>query len=827
MEDKHKAAPHPETDVHFFSDSSVQVSQLHSQHNKFKKELMLSGEFNLKEAEALLEKITQAGEFVSDFEQRDLLTNIARDIGEIIFEKTNIYPITRLKLLSSHSFIQNGSEVTIPFQIPARAEHFTDRAEALAQLLTDLQPGRVVTLCGPGGIGKSALAAQALNQLELDRFPDGIIWHNFYNQPQADLALENIARAFGEEPKPTPRDAALRVLANKRVLLFLDGTEDADNLGAVLAVRGSHCGVLVTSRKSDDAPNEWQDIRPLETAQAVELLQAWGKQYATDLPAASEICKLVGGLPLAIRFVGRYLARKKQPAPKYLLWLQAQPLRALDQGQRREQSVPLLLERSLQQVSEIAQQALAMIGLLALSPFDSAVVAAAFDLPLFEAENLLGELVSYGLLSPNDSPPTPYSLLPTPALYQVTHALIHTYARAQLTPPPEVTARVAEYYTALAETESANGLPGYRRLDTERAHLLRVLTGCHERGEWDAVQRLVWAVGTHDGYLIMQGHMTERHTLLETGLAAARQGGNQYNEAAFLDMLATNHRSMGRVTAAITLYEQALVIDKARGDKQGQGVFLGNLGNAYSNLGQVDKAIEFYQQALLISREIGDRRGEGNRLGNLGVAYHDLGQVDKAIEFYQQALLISREIGNRQGEGNSVGNLGNAYSNLGQVEQAIEFYQQALLIAREIGDRRNEGAWLGNLGLAYSNLGQLDKAIEFYQQALLISREIGDRRGEGVHLGGLSGAYRELGQFEQAIIMAEQGLRIAREIGAVSSEGYRYQELGLAYRDLGQIDTARSYLQQSVTIFEAIKSPETAKSRRLLQELDTPPPQLA
>jgi hypothetical protein len=101
----------------------------------------------------------------------------------------------------------------VPLQRPLRPVHFTDRKRELEQLLLDLQPGRVVTLCGPGGIGKTALAAEAIWQLAPgneppDRFPDGVIFHSFYNQPAAKLALENIARAFGEEPQPTPQDAA-------------------------------------------------------------------------------------------------------------------------------------------------------------------------------------------------------------------------------------------------------------------------------------------------------------------------------------------------------------------------------------------------------------------------------------------------------------------------------------------------------------------------------------------------------------------------------------------------------------------------------------------
>ena len=158
----------------------------------------------------------------------------------------------------------------IPLQRPARAEHFTDRKPELAQLLADLQPGRVVTLCGPGGIGKSALAAEAVWTLAPGDqlpgiFPGGIIFHNFYKQSQVTLALEHIARSYGDrDPRPTPAAAAQRALAGRQALLILDGTEQADDLLELLAIVG-HCGVLVTSRRRQDAAATRQDISSLQT----------------------------------------------------------------------------------------------------------------------------------------------------------------------------------------------------------------------------------------------------------------------------------------------------------------------------------------------------------------------------------------------------------------------------------------------------------------------------------------------------------------------------------------------------------------------------------
>jgi len=87
----------------------------------------------------------------------------------------------------------------------------------------------VLTLYGPGRIGKWALAAEAVWQLAPERapasrFPDRIIFYSFYNQPQAALALEHIARSFSEEIKPSPKEAA------QQALPILDGTAQADDL---------------------------------------------------------------------------------------------------------------------------------------------------------------------------------------------------------------------------------------------------------------------------------------------------------------------------------------------------------------------------------------------------------------------------------------------------------------------------------------------------------------------------------------------------------------------------------------------------------------------
>ncbi len=712
----------------------------------------------------------------------------------------------------------------VPLQRPPRAIHFTGREKELEGLLAQLQPGRVITLCGPGGVGKTALAAEAIWTLAPgddppERFPDGIIFYSFYGRPGVALAFEHIVRSFDETARDTSPEATYRLLSRKRAFLILDGAENADDLAAVPGA-ASGCGVLITSRRHADAPADWEDVEPLPSPQAVELLQAWGGTRAADEAAAQRICELLGGLPLALRLAGRYLAQRQEEAADYLAWLEETPLRALDHGQRQRDSVPLLMERSLAQVSEEARDALAVVGILALAPFSRDVVAAALGTSPREASRALGESVDYGLL------------LRSEGRNQVSHALVHTYARERLGPPGEVIKRLAAHYAAFARDQSQLGLEGYARLDAERPHMIGVVERCVEQEAWEAARGLAWAIGDQEGYLDMQGHWAERVNALQAGLVAVRALEDRDNEGAFLYNLGNAYSDLGQADQAIEFDEQSLVIAREVGDRQGEGIGLGELGNVYSALGQWERAVEYYNRALAIAREIcaastqgsqewtAARLSEGNQLGNIGLAYRALGQVERAIEYHEQALAVYRKFGDqRRGEAHQLGNLGNALHELEQVERAIKYHEQALAIAREIGDRHGEGDDLGNLGNAYHDLGQLERAAEYHELALAIHREIGDRRGEGLDLGNLGHAYYHLGQVKHSIGYYEQALGIAREIGDRHSEGIWLDHLGLAYRDLGQVEQARDCIEQALAIFEEIKSPGAEQARRDLDSL--------
>jgi len=510
------------------------------------------------------------------------------------------------------TIIEGGVPVaTIPWQQPPPATHFTGRGMELERLLAELRPGRVVALYGPGGIGKTALAAEAIAALlpsPLGRgaspppgrgtevpalFPDGVVFHTFYGRPAAVEAAAEIARAYGLDPNPDPLAAMTAALGRRVALLVLDGAEAADDLGALLDRRGG-CGVLITSRRREDAARAGAriEVERLPPDEALALLRALAGARGDDETAGRAICELVGNLPLAVRLAGRYLFVEQQSAAGYLAWLRATPLAALDFGARRRDSVPVLLARSAAQVSAAARAALGVAGCLALAPFDLAPVAAALALGDHDARRALGELVNYELLRrPGER-------------YEVSHALVHTYARERGAAGAAAVGRLGAYYNTLARTERARGLPGYARLGPERGHILAVLARLGAVEAWETANSLVWAVAGHRGWLDMQGYPRDRIAALEVGLAAARALGNRRDESAHLT----------------------------------------HLGLAYAALGQVERAIAQYEAALAIDREIGDRRGEGSDLFNRALALEKMGRQQEAVQSAAAALAVFESI---------------------------------------------------------------------------------------------------------------------------------------------------------------------------------------
>ncbi|HFD40778.1 MAG TPA: tetratricopeptide repeat protein [Anaerolineae bacterium] len=718
--------------------------------------------------------------------------------------------------------LRQPQALTGPRPQPART--FFDRLRELAALrrCLDRRDLRLIIVSGRAGMGKTALLARLLDDLEPRLDPGagegwngvacfsagggGLGLDDLYGRLAETLggeAAEELDR-FRQDKQATVEEKARFLLARLRqgrYLLLLDNLEDAldeegqprdEGLRAFLTAAletESGARLLIASRHPLRVRRgrAWLKELPLRAGldeeDAVALLRdldAGGEAGLRDADEATlrELARRCHGIPRALEYA--YSALANDPTlttPEELL---------AEEALWRREVVEALQAESFRRLTDPAArrllEALAVYG----RPVPAVALQAAVapDFPALDVRATLARLVGRAYAA-YDREQRTFSLHPLDAEYlyrrlgaeerRALHARAADYY-AQLRLPAEDWREIADLEPVLAEIE--------QRLGAE---------------QFEAAARLLGEVDFD--YLLLWGHAARvkdlreqlRGRLEDRGLAAANLG-----------RLGLAYHHLGDARRAIEFYQQALAIGREIGDRRSEGAWLGNLGLAYAALGGARRAIEYYEQALAIHREIGDRRGKGNDLGNLGNAYLSLGDARRAIEFYRQALVISREIGDRSGEGYCLGNLGNAYADLGDARRAIEYYEQAMATHREIGDRRGEGAWLGNLGIAYKNLGDARRAIEFYRQALAIRKEIGDRGGEGADLGNLGLAYAALGDARRAIEFYQQALDIAREIGDRRGEGTWLGNLGSAYLSLGDARRAVEFYEQALDIAREI-----------------------
>lgn len=653
-----------------------------------------------------------------------LVKEIVRQLKSV--DKDEFYNFLRWAGHTHPEVVWNEIFAIQPFYGPAPVEHFTGRDKELKELIEGLQPGKIVSICGAGGIGKSALIAEVIKQLSPQDNPstrsfDSIFFHDFYKQPSSDAALEQIYRIYGrdEKPFPTPRDAAYRALANKRVLLVLDGAEEADDLDRVLGVRDRNKGgALIVTRDKREVQGKviFLDVPPL--AEALIILRAWSTaepnqteiQVWSDSPEVDhvvgrEICELLGRLPLALRLAGRYMSRK-MTAPTYLAVLKETPLAGLHERDRQHRSVPILLRKTLEEgVSDGARQALSVFGLLSFQSVDIDTLAVALNVSSgTTVRTLLTELVQLSIakLSQENS-------------YVLIHRLIYSYAKENLEHHNVTIIRLASHFTGLAKKQTTLDLYHYRRaLEILSLHIHSILEWSLDRKIWGSVHLLARTI-VEDADPI--GMWVDHFTICEIGFKASSE----------------------------------------MGDKKAGGYWLGSLGNLYHHKrNELQEAANHFQRAFEIAREAEDYLLWGLATGCIGLILEDAGQPSTANEWYGVAYAASIEAKNVILEGFIRGKWGNNLHTIGSLDLAEKQLRVALTIAKTIKNQELEQDVLSNLGLLCRTLNRDDEAIQCYIDALKLTRKTHNRLLEGVLIASLLKIHDRLEREDEAFEYAEQ-----------------------------------------------------------------------
>ncbi len=686
---------------------------------------------------------------------------------------------------------------------------------AVAHLLRHAREGssiRLLTLTGPGGVGKTRLALRVAAGLAND-FPDGVVFVPLAPLADPTLVLPAIAQGLTirETPGRTVQETVQVDVRDKRLLLLLDNFEHLLPAALDIAALLRACPlltVLATSRTVlhiagehtfEVPPLAVPDLRQLPSETAVEhvpavaLFMRRARAVRPDFaltpalaPTVAEICVRLDGLPLAIELAAARMRLLSAPA---LLARLDDRFRLLTGGARdldaRQQTLRGALDWSYGLLNETEQRLFARLAVFAGSAALDAVEAvcdAAGDLKI-DALDGLESLLNKSLLrrAAVESPDPRVVMLET----------MRAYAWEQLAARGETeqTRQAhADYYVALAE-EAEPHLIGpeqvtwLARLEAEHDNLRAALAWVSERDS----DRLARLTGTLDRFWAMRGHITEGRVWLDIALERAAPESPHY--ARVLRAAGLLAKAQGDYHTARHLFERGIAVYEALGDKRNLASLITVLALLVHEQGDTAYAATLHEQSIGVARELGETHDAAIALSHLAVVKQEQGDYAGALPLHEKSVSILRATGDKKGLAVTLGNQGLLYREMGDIERATALCHEVLDIMQELGDKGSTAIALNNLGDLLHERGDDVRAAETLTESLVLYRELGLRWGFAYALEGLATVSTAVGQPVRAarLFGAATALRASLGMPRPHSERVRYERTVLrAQALLGQ-----------------------------------------
>jgi predicted ATPase len=658
--------------------------------------------------------------------------------------------------------------------LPTQATPLIGRETELAEItdrLVNASDCRLLTLVGPGGIGKTRLALQAALQ-SLDHFDDGTFFVAF----EAITAAEALAPSIWQTLSPVAQDQKdphvqlIDYVRDKNLLLVLDNLEHllegAALIGEVLAAAPA-VKIIVTSRERLHLQWEWlyelqgldyprETVEVVESYSAVQLFLQTARRMrarfsvAEEQPHVIRICQLVEGLPLGLELAASWVRVMScqeiaQQIEHNLDLLSAQ----LQDVPGRHRSARAVFEYSW---SLLAPEEQAVFMKFAVFPggFRREAAEKVAGAPL----SLLFTLVDKSLLR-----------VSTTGRYDL-HSLLHQYVSEKAAQSDQVAAiqtRLINYYLDYARQHQHD----YAVLEEERINLMTCLETAHSswlaqfvldyvealsemwsaRGHWsDARKGYGWACDAAQAHDDDQALARYLH---QWGRACIEQG--DYDEAkqhlqASLQLSASthNHKSiadaqhdLARIAIeesnhplAEQLLESCLLLRQQLNDTQGIAEVLYRQACLYYDYRRLVEADELARRALQIQEEIHEQRSCLYTLHLLAnIALRDKATYHQAEQYCQRVVALSETLQELDALTSNLSTLAEIHRLQGRLIDARQEAEKGLALARRMGSRKTQANYLFRLSTIDADAGNLEIAIEEATSGLAICRDLQDRWG--------------------------------------------------------------------------------------------------
>jgi predicted ATPase/class 3 adenylate cyclase len=684
-----------------------------------------------------------------------------------------------------NTFPSLGTLDARPHNLPIQPTTLLGREEDAARLCALLRRSdvRLVTLTGPGGVGKTRLGLQVAAELVED-FTDGAWFVRLSRLSDPHLVLSTIAQTLGlRETASHPINEVLREYVRSRsLLLLLDNFEHlsqaATDLAALLeaalglkALVTSRVGLRLRGEKqapvsplalpqNSSSERRTPSVEELARSPAVTLFVQRAQDVRPDFaltPAnaasVAAICARLDGLPLAIELAA---AKVKALPPATLLRRLERSLPLLSEGARevdeRQQTMRNTLAWSYDLLTPEEQRLFRRLAVFAggwtLEAAEAVCAAPAGGEPLgIDVLEGLERLVDHSLVQQREESGEARG----EARFGMLH-IIREFAQEQLEASGEAEALQrahAVYVLALAE-RTAPELIGPEQgrwltlLEREHDNVRAMLGWAHAHREAEMGQRLVSSVVR---FWAARGHMREGQAwvqqmlALDSGLAhllEARAGRVNRMTRGTRSRIATRARALfaggwlaewqGDVTAAEVWLHQAAALGREASDLYTTAYAIDILGNIAAWQGDLELAATRGAEGLALMREVGDQRGIAVALIDLGGHKYAGGDLEQAAAYLTESLGCFREVGDIVGIAACLGYLGQIARRRGSYAEAEALTRESLALNRQRRDQFRSAEFLELLLKVVAAKGDGEHAARWLGAAEVVREDLGNPR---------------------------------------------------------------------------------------------------
>ncbi|WP_226900355.1 BTAD domain-containing putative transcriptional regulator [Nonomuraea phyllanthi] len=753
--------------------------------------------------------------------------------------------------------------------LPAPVTELIGRAQAVAEVGALLGSARLVTLTGPGGVGKTRLALAAADRAT-DAFPDGVWLVELAGTSGETATVAEVVAAeldvrddtaTGARPGARPARLAHRLadaLRGRRLLLVLDNCEHliepVAELVDLLLRAAPGLRVLTTSQESLAIPGETlYAVSPLELpvpgadpaqAGSVQLFVARAAAAApgfvldeASAPAVAAICRRLDGLPLALELAAARVRALGVRGVADRLDDRFHLLTVSGRGRpARQQTLRAMIDWSWEQLTEPQRMILLR---LAVHPGGCTLEAAeavcagpgldpAVD-PAVDIADLLDQLVTRSMVESTGG--IRYRLLES----------IAAYCLERLPGDDPVFQRRDRYYTELAEQARPHlHGPAQRqwldRLDTEAPNLRATLEHTADSAlALRLVDALAWywyLRGRHRegraaiaAAMALPGAQCPRTAAWEAGFTMLTGDGtglleHSHTAAQALDahearsrwFLALAHLSFGDAATAESLLTEALTAVRAAGDRWGEAAALA--GRAKQAMFQGDHALaeQSGTQSLAIFDELGDGWGRLQASDMLGYLAEINGDYDRAGRLHREGLRVAEDLKLWTDASYRLSSLGRLALLTGDLDGSRELHEQGMRLAAEQSNRFAEEFARVGLGLVARRADDLDTAQRLFEQSLAWNRRL--EKDYGLPFYGVTLLLAELGFIAElrgdlaaARSLHLRGLAAARKAGDPRAIALAREGLAGVAAAEGTYEEAATLLGEATALRESVGAP--------------------